>query len=45
VTTTRIQRFWQRPSEGWAVWQVTYHAHVDGIEGGVDLDVARGPIP
>ena len=40
-----IPRFWQRPSEDWAVWQVTYHAHVEGIEGGVDLDVAVTPLP
>jgi lysozyme len=39
-----IQRFWQRPSEDWAVWQVTYFAHVEGIEGLVDLDIGRLPL-
>jgi len=35
-------RFLSRPDvDGWVVWQVMGFAHVDGIEGRVDLDVMR----
>jgi len=35
-------RFLRRPNvDGWVVWQVMGFAHVDGIEGDVDLDIAR----
>jgi lysozyme len=32
-----------RPPSGnrWVIWQVDGHAHVDGINGNVDLDVMR----
>jgi lysozyme len=30
-----------RPDRDWAVWQVSWRARVDGIEGPVDLDVGR----
>lgn len=35
-------RFLRRPSgDNWVVWQLHGYAHVDGIHGNVDLDVAR----
>jgi lysozyme len=35
-------RFLRRPDgDGWVVWQVHGFAHVDGIKGGVDLDIMR----
>lgn len=35
-------RFLRRPNvDGWVVWQVTGFAHIEGIDGGVDLDVMR----
>lgn len=34
-------RFVRRPRGDWAVWQVQAFARVDGIDGGVDLDVFR----
>lgn len=35
-------RFLRRPNvEAWAVWQVMGFAHIDGIDGDVDLDVMR----
>ncbi len=35
-------RFLRRPDvPGWVVWQVMGFAHVDGIDGDVDLDVMR----
>lgn len=37
-----LRRFLLRPSEDWHIWQLHGYAHVDGIEGGVDLDVMRG---
>lgn len=38
-----LRRFLLRPSaEAWWVWQLHGRAHVDGVEGGVDLDVMRG---
>lgn len=39
-----VARFLRRPpgDVGWALWQVGGIAHVDGIEGKVDLDVAAG---
>jgi lysozyme len=37
-----LRRFLLRPNvDGWLVWQVSGFAHVDGIEGDVDLDVMR----
>jgi lysozyme len=34
---------WRRQPHGdWLVWQVNGFAHVDGVEGDVDLDVMRG---
>ncbi len=36
------RRFLRRPSvEGWVIWQLHGYARVDGIDGGVDLDVRR----
>lgn len=37
-----IPRFWRRPTEPWVVWQVTFAADVQGVDGGVDLNVGRG---
>ncbi|MGH2660380.1 MAG: GH25 family lysozyme, partial [Actinomycetota bacterium] len=38
-----IRRFILRPdSDGWFIWQLHGYAKVDGIAGGVDLDVMRG---
>ena len=35
-------RFLRRPNvDGWHIWQVHGFAHVEGVEGGVDLDVMR----
>jgi lysozyme len=39
-----IPRFWRRPDERWVVWQLTFAGDVHGIEGGVDLNVGRGPV-
>lgn len=36
-----IRRFLLRPSEDWYIWQLHGYAKVDGIEGGVDLNVIR----
>lgn len=37
-----VRRFLRRPDvRGWVVWQVTGFAHVDGIDGAVDLDLMR----
>lgn len=37
-----VTNFFLRPPEDtWTMWQVHYFAHVDGIEGKVDLDVLR----
>jgi lysozyme len=37
------RRFLLRPDEErWAIWQLHGYARVEGIEGGVDLDVMRG---
>jgi lysozyme len=36
-------RFMRRPGSTWTMWQVTGLAHVDGIDGRVDLDVMRPP--
>ncbi len=36
-------RFLRRPDvDGWVIWQVHGVAHVDGISGGVDLNIMRG---
>lgn len=37
-----LRRFLLRPSEDWWIWQLHGRARVDGVEGGVDLDVMRG---
>jgi lysozyme len=38
-----LRRFLLRPeTDGWLMWQLHGYAHVDGIAGGVDLDVMRG---
>lgn len=34
-------RFFFRPSQSWAVWQVHYFARIDGIDTAVDFDVVR----
>jgi lysozyme len=34
-------RFLLRPKSDWTIWQVDSFAHVDGIDGRVDLDVMR----
>jgi lysozyme len=36
-----IPHFMVRPKDGWSVWQVDGFAHVDGVEGKVDLDLMR----
>lgn len=38
-----LRRFLLRPSEDWLVWQLHGYARVDGVSGGVDLDVMRSP--
>ena len=37
-----IRSLFQRPDEEWHVWQYSFTAHVDGIEGGVDLNIGAG---
>lgn len=38
-----LHRFLMRPSvERWSIWQLHGYARVEGIDGGVDLDVMRG---
>lgn len=40
------RRFLRRPDvEGWVVWQVQGFAEVDGVRGGVDLNVFRANFP
>ena len=34
-----VRRFLLRPHEDWVIWQVQGFASIDGIRGGVDLDV------
>jgi lysozyme len=36
-----LPRFLFRPSGDWLIWQTSAFAHVDGVEGRVDLDVMR----
>jgi lysozyme len=36
-----LPRFLLRPSGLWLIWQTSAFAHVDGVEGRVDLDVMR----
>jgi lysozyme len=37
-----VRRFLLRPDvDGWLIWQLHGYARVDGIDGGVDLDVMR----
>ncbi|MEZ5167589.1 MAG: GH25 family lysozyme [Acidimicrobiales bacterium] len=49
ITATFDHRLWHRrilrrpDGDRWAVWQFSYFAQVDGIEGGVDLNVLRAP--
>lgn len=38
-----LRRFLMRPDEGWLIWQLHGYARVDGVSGGVDLDVMRAP--
>ena len=38
-----LRRFLLRPVGDWFIWQLHGYALVDGIEGGVDLDVMRSP--
>ena len=38
-----LRRFLLRPDGDWLIWQLHGYAIVDGIEGGVDLDVMRSP--
>lgn len=38
-----LRRFLLRPAEPWFIWQLHGYAHVEGIEGGVDLNVMRAP--
>jgi lysozyme len=37
-----LRRFLLRPSEDWHIWQLHGRARVDGVDGGVDLDVMSG---
>ncbi|HEX2294006.1 MAG TPA: GH25 family lysozyme [Actinomycetota bacterium] len=37
-----LRRFLVRPDGDWWIWQLHGRARVDGVEGGVDLDVMRG---
>jgi lysozyme len=40
------RRIMRRPDvAGWWIWQFTYRASVDGIEGGADLNIMRGDPP
>ncbi len=36
-----IRRFLVRPDDHWFIWQLHGYARVDGVQGGVDLDVMR----
>ena len=36
-----LRQILRRPPRGWAIWQVDGNAHIDGINGDVDLDVGR----
>ena len=52
VTETFGEPLWQRrilrrpDGDRWVVWQLSFFSDVDGIDGGVDLDVRRGsPTP
>ena len=36
-----LRRFLLRPTEDWWIWQLHGRARVDGVDGGVDLDVMR----
>jgi lysozyme len=37
-----LHRFLLRPDvDGWVIWQLHGYAHVDGIDGDVDIDVMR----
>ncbi|MGH1505843.1 MAG: GH25 family lysozyme [Acidimicrobiales bacterium] len=37
------RRILRRPERDWVFWQLSFFSQVDGIEGGVDLDVRRAP--
>lgn len=40
------RRLYLRPDIGdWWMWQLSYRAEIDGIDGGVDLNVMSGPAP
>jgi hypothetical protein len=30
--------------DGWIIWQIHGRARIDGISGGVDLDIMRSPV-
>jgi len=36
-----VRHLFRRPGGTWQIWQASHRAHVDGISGGVDLDVMR----
>ena len=38
-----VRRFLFRPHDDWVIWQLHGYARVDGVAGGVDLDVMRSP--
>ncbi|MGH2749738.1 MAG: GH25 family lysozyme [Actinomycetota bacterium] len=38
-----LRRFLLRPRGDWAIWQLHGYATVEGVSGGVDLDVMRQP--
>lgn len=38
-----VLRYLRRPDGAWKIWQVGGYAHIDGIEGSVDLDVIGAP--
>ena len=39
-----LRRFLLRPDGDWMIWQLHGYARVNGISGGVDLDVMRAPL-
>jgi lysozyme len=51
ITDTFGEPLWQRRilrrpnGDRWVVWQLSFFSDVDGIDGGVDLDVRRGSPP
>ena len=51
ITASFSEPLWQRRilrrpgGDRWVVWQLSFFSNVDGIDGGVDLDVRRGSPP